>query len=190
MSRGRDVYSVVRPVLVTLATILRCLPRAVRYGVLAAFRGTPGLLGVGLRYVAVKSIARACGDNVYVGPYCFLSHLENATLGNNISIREMCVVGCCGGLSIGDNTSIAHCSSILTTDHEVQVGWTSIRDAPVIPKRTIISDNVWIGAGVRVTAGVSIGRGSVLGAGSVVTRDVPPGSVAAGVPARILWRRE
>ena len=53
-----------------------------------------------------------------------------------------------------------------------------------------IGNDVWLGARVFVGAGVSIGDGSVVSAGSVVTKSLPPGSVAVGVPARIVRRRE
>ena len=53
-----------------------------------------------------------------------------------------------------------------------------------------VEDDVWIGGHVTVLPGVTIGRGSVVGAGSVVTRDVPPGVVAAGNPCRVLRRIE
>ena len=58
---------------------------------------------------------------------------------------------------------------------------------------TRIGDNVWCGANVVVTSGVTIGERCVIGANSVVTADVPPGSIAAGAPARVLkavtWTR-
>ena len=52
----------------------------------------------------------------------------------------------------------------------------------------VIEDDVWLGTNVVILPGVSIGRGSVIGAGAIVTRDIPPFSVAAGVPARIIRR--
>lgn len=51
---------------------------------------------------------------------------------------------------------------------------------------TVIGDNVWLGANVVVTSGVTIGRRSVIGANSVVTQDIPPFSIAAGAPAKVL----
>ncbi|GMA34499.1 hypothetical protein GCM10025876_07030 [Demequina litorisediminis] len=50
----------------------------------------------------------------------------------------------------------------------------------------VIEDNVWLGGGVIVCPGVTIGKDSVVGAGSVVTKDIPPGVVAVGNPARVI----
>ena len=57
---------------------------------------------------------------------------------------------------------------------------------PVAHKGITVEDDVWIGSGSVVTDGVTIGKGSVIAAGSVVTRDVPPYTVAAGIPARVI----
>ena len=51
---------------------------------------------------------------------------------------------------------------------------------------TRLGDNVWLGENVVVTSGVTIGARSVIGANSVVTRDIPPGTIAAGAPAKVL----
>ena len=53
----------------------------------------------------------------------------------------------------------------------------------------VIHDDVWIGLNVVVLQGVTIGQGSIIGAGSVVTRDVPPFSIARGVPAKVVRSR-
>jgi acetyltransferase-like isoleucine patch superfamily enzyme len=53
----------------------------------------------------------------------------------------------------------------------------------------LIEDDCWLGSGVKVLDGVTIGKGSVIGAGSVVTKNIPPFSVAVGVPARVIKSR-
>jgi acetyltransferase-like isoleucine patch superfamily enzyme len=61
--------------------------------------------------------------------------------------------------------------------------------SPFINERAIIGDDVWIGYGAIILTGVNIGRGSIVAAGSVVTSDVPPYSIIAGIPARVLKKR-
>jgi acetyltransferase-like isoleucine patch superfamily enzyme len=57
-------------------------------------------------------------------------------------------------------------------------------------KGIVIEDDCWLGTGVRVMDGVTIGKGCVIGAGAVVTKDIPPYSVAVGVPARVISQRQ
>lgn len=53
----------------------------------------------------------------------------------------------------------------------------------------VIRDNVWIGYGAQIMSGVTVGSDSIVGAGAVVTKDVPEGTVVAGVPARVIKKR-
>lgn len=59
----------------------------------------------------------------------------------------------------------------------------------VNPKRTIISNDVWIGHGAIIKAGITVGDGAIVGAGAVVVKDVPPYAVVGGVPAKVLKYR-
>jgi acetyltransferase-like isoleucine patch superfamily enzyme len=61
---------------------------------------------------------------------------------------------------------------------------------PRVEEDVVIGADVWLGARVMVLPGVTVGDGCIVGAGSVVTRDLPPGTVAAGVPARVLKMRD
>lgn len=189
MARGRDIFTAAKPLISAAVWLLQHLPRSLRYGFLAIFRSTPGLIGIGIRYICVRSLARSCGNNVFIGAYTFLTYLENCDIGDHVSIREFCDIGAFGGLSIGSNVSIASGTVILTTEHDYRQAATLIRDAPTQLKPTIIEEDVWIGSRVGVTAGVTIGRGSVIGIGAVVTKSIPPYSVAVGVPAKVIDMR-
>jgi acetyltransferase-like isoleucine patch superfamily enzyme len=189
MAPGREMFATAKPLIITGVWLLKRIPRRLRYGLLALFRGTPGMVGIGLRYICIHSLARSCGDNVFIGAYTFLTYLENCDIGDHVSIREFCDIGALGGLSIGSNVSIASGTVILTTEHDYRQITTSMRDAPTLLKRTSIEDDVWIGSQVGITAGVTIGRGSVIGIGAVVTKSIPPYSVAVGVPARVIDQR-
>jgi tetrahydrodipicolinate N-succinyltransferase len=65
-----------------------------------------------------------------------------------------------------------------------------VKSQPMCLAPVIVEDEAWIGAHVTVLPGVRIGKGAVIGAGAVVTRDVPAGVVAHGVPARVMHQRK
>jgi acetyltransferase-like isoleucine patch superfamily enzyme len=83
-------------------------------------------------------------------------------------------------VSIGDECAISWDVSISDTDYH-QLGAGRPDTSPVL-----IGNHVWIGARATILKGVSIGDGAIVAAGSVVTKDVPPRSLVAGVPARII----
>lgn len=87
-------------------------------------------------------------------------------------------------VTIGDDVQIGPNVQLLTATHPVEPGLR--RDKWESAQPIVIGGNAWLGGGVIVGPGVSIGRDSVVGAGSVVTRDVPPGAVAVGSPARVI----
>lgn len=74
--------------------------------------------------------------------------------------------------------------TILTERHDKDV--QSRRDGIVYTRPVSIGDDCWIGAGATILPGVTIGKGTTIGAGSVVTKSIPPFSVAWGVPARVI----
>lgn len=87
-------------------------------------------------------------------------------------------------IRIGRNCQLATSIQLLTPVHPLEAeprraGWESAE--PII-----IGDNVWIGGGAIICPGVTIGEDSVIGAGAVVTRDVPPRTLAVGSPARVV----
>lgn len=92
-----------------------------------------------------------------------------------------------GQVTIGNHVHIAPFAQIIAGNHDI-----SDPEAPigkVIPNKITIEDNVWVGGRVIITAGVTVGRNAVLAAGAVVTRDVPPYSIAGGVPAKVIRDR-
>lgn len=102
------------------------------------------------------------------------------------------------GVQIGDNTQI-HCGVALTIEDGTKISWGCTimdRDFHAVSgseeTRTPlhIGKNAWIACQVTILKGVSIGANAVVAAGSVVTRDVPPGAVVAGNPAKIVKYRE
>ena len=110
-------------------------------------------------------------------------------LGRDVFLGPHVVVYGHGGVEVGDDTLISMHCCILSSNHTVPAAGKLIRDQPDLLLPTKIGRDVWLGAGVKVLGGVTIGDGCVVGAGAVVTRDLPPYSIAMGVPARVTGRR-
>lgn len=91
-------------------------------------------------------------------------------------------------ISIGRNCMIGpHC--YITDANHGRAPGVLVKEQKMEPLPVVIEDDVWLGAGVVVLQGVRLGRGCVIGAGAVVTHDVPPQAVFAGVPARAIGSR-
>ena len=124
-------------------------------------------------------------SNIYGGPIG-----EGITMGDNSNIGPYNYIGCSGKITIGNNVMLAPRVSIYAENHVFDHPEILIRDQGVEKKEVIIEDDCWIAANSILLAGVTIGKGSVVAAGSVVTENVPPYSVVAGVPAKWIKSRK
>ena len=104
-------------------------------------------------------------------------------------INMNCYFGGEGGIEIGENTQIGPHVCMLSTNHTFSNKKKPIRDQPLVYKKIIIENDVWIGANVTILAGIKIGKGSVIGAGALVNKDIPEYSIAVGVPAKVIKKR-
>jgi acetyltransferase-like isoleucine patch superfamily enzyme len=108
-------------------------------------------------------------------------------IGEGTWIGAFTVIDGSGGLKIGTGCNISSGTHIYT--HSTVRRCVSGREFPEVERApVVIGDNVFVGANAVVLMGTTIGDGAVIGAGAVVTTDVPPGAIAAGVPARIVGR--
>lgn len=130
------------------------------------------------------------GENSIVAPGAMIQ--GNVRIGSDSSVQAYTIVVGYreeGLVSIGSGVRIAAHTMIVAANHvfddpDVPIHKQGVRPAPIT-----IEDDVWIGGQVFITAGVTIGHGSVIGAGSVVTRSIPPRSIAVGCPARVIRTR-
>jgi len=107
------------------------------------------------------------------------------TIGNDFFIGVNCYLNGIADLTIGNNVTITH-GVMIFTDSGPNTSPLLQKHFPIISASITIGSDVWIGAGAMILPGVTIGNRCVIGAGSVVKVDVPEGSVAAGVPAKII----
>jgi acetyltransferase-like isoleucine patch superfamily enzyme len=106
------------------------------------------------------------------------------SVGEYSHVNPGCLLDERGGLEIGNCVSISHRVMLITGGHDVQAGDFGEDHRPIK-----IGNHVWIGAGATVLKGVEIGEGAVVAAGAVVVKNVPPFSIVAGVPARMIGQR-
>jgi len=138
-----------------------------------------------LPFGIVRALAARCmfgklGSGVYFGFGCSYVKAANIEIGSHSYIN--CGVhldGRGGRLRIGRNVDLAQQVTIWTLDHDPHDDFHRPRGREVT-----IEDYVWIGSRATILPGVTIGRGAVVATQSVVTRDVAPMSIVAGVPAR------
>ncbi|MDE1952645.1 MAG: sugar O-acetyltransferase [Betaproteobacteria bacterium] len=104
-------------------------------------------------------------------------------IGHKVFINQCCTIYDMGGVDIGDLVMIGPNVSIITAGHALE---PSQRRAYIEAKPIIIQRNVWIATGATILGGVTIGENAVVGAGAVVTKDVPPHTFVAGVPATVI----
>lgn len=135
----------------------------------------------------------ALGERCAVAPGAMVQ--GSVTMGDDCSIQAYAVLvgygagrGDDGEIRIGNRVRIAPHVMIIAANHRFD-GDGPIHGQGLVRKSVMIDDDVWLAGRVSVMAGVRIGAGSVVAAGAVVTKDVPPGSVVAGVPARVIRHR-
>lgn len=140
-------------------------------------RGNQNLVKIGaktsLQHGAdIRALDGSCveiGAESFIGPY-------------------VCIAGP-GNIRIGNHCSIASHSGLFANNHKFADPTRTIHEQGLSRKGIVIEDNCWIGHSVTILDGVTIGEGSVVGAGAVVSKTIPPGSVAVGVPAKVISNR-
>ncbi len=135
------------------------------------------------------------GDNVKIGPYSVLmgapiSNMgEGITLGANSAVDAYSFIGSSGFVSIGENVIMGQHVGFHPENHDFDRTDIPIRTQGTTRQGITIEDDVWVGSNAIFLDGARVGRGSVIGAGSVVRGEIPPYSIAVGVPARVIRSR-
>ncbi|MEW6299076.1 MAG: acyltransferase [Thermodesulfobacteriota bacterium] len=160
------------------------------------------LLRIGLTTAKYRYVKRCVGKgtvvgtrteiinsaNVRIGNGCLLQDAVyiragaegSVTIGDRAALNSFCRLFGHGSIEIGEDAQLGPGTLITTTGHDYR------RDLETHFQGVVIGKGVWVGANVTILPGVSIGDFSVVGAGSVVTRSIPPRSVAVGAPARVI----
>lgn len=133
---------------------------------------------------------------IQIGPGCELGlgtelnpwggHIH---IGRRVFFGPYVVIYGQGGVEVGDDSLVSMHCCILSSNHSIPSRDKVIRDEPNILLPTKIGRDCWLGAGAKILGGVHIGDGCIVGAGAVVTQNLPPYSIAVGVPAKVVGCR-
>lgn len=153
-------------------------------------------LGHGV-YLDQRTYLHACPNGIKIGANTIVMHgavlhvynfrnLPHAgiKIGRDSLIGEYTVIRGQGGVQIGDRVYTSPFTQIIAVNHVFDDPELPFVEQGITAEGILIEDDVWLGSGAIVTDGVRVGRGAVVAAGAVVTKDVPPHTVVAGVPAR------
>lgn len=112
------------------------------------------------------------------------------TMGNRSSIGAYSYIGCSGSIAIGDDVLIGPRLTIIAENHNYSDATRTIKEQGVHNRGIVIGNDIWMGACVTILDGVTIGDHAIVAAGAVVTKDVEPYAIVAGVPARTIRSRK
>jgi len=154
------------------------------YGGLPYFAGPLSL--------SIGSQCRISGQTTITGRACAVN-TPTLTVGNNVDIGWMTTIAVGRKVTIGNNVRIAGRAFLAGYPGHPVDAQDRAAGAPETDDQVAditLEDDVWLATGVSVMAGVTIGKGSIIAAASVVTKDIPAGVLAAGVPAVVVKRLE
>lgn len=141
-----------------------------------------------LRYEVCRRMFKSCGVDVNVEHGALINSGRDIEIGDRSGIGLDAFVS--GPLIIGRDVIMGpNCTFLSINRNTPSTAVPMIEQGFKEPRPPVIEDDVWLGANVTVLPGRRIGTGSIVGAGAIVTADVPPYSVVAGNPARVIGRR-
>ncbi len=135
-----------------------------------------------IRAIMSELICEPVGEGFRMFPPFHADFGMNIHIGKDVFINEGCCFQDHGGIWIGDGSLIGQQVVMATLDHDLDPAHRQ----DMFPGPIRIGRNVWVGAHATILRNVTIGDGAVVAAGAVVTKDVPPNTVVAGVPARVV----
>lgn len=124
------------------------------------------------------------GKSFWIEPPFRCDYGCNTYIGENFYANYDCIIIDVAEVHIGDNVFFGPRVGVYTAGHPIDA---EVRNTQLeYGKKITIGSNVWVGANTVINPGVAIGSNVVIGSGSVVTKDIPDGVVAAGVPCRVI----
>ena len=137
-----------------------------------------------VREEILRRLLKSVGNNVHFEPTFRCEFGDNISIGDDFYANFDCVMLDGGEIEIGSHVLLGPRVGLYTSNHAID-SWERINGA-CYAKPIKIGNNVWIGGGVNINQGVTIGSDTIIGSGSVVTKSIPSGVIAAGVPCIVI----
>jgi acetyltransferase-like isoleucine patch superfamily enzyme len=146
--------------------------------------------GIVLDAKGASSQGISLGNNIWIGRNTILTSLNGRIhLGDYVSVGPFCNFSSHSFIDIGSHVSVSPYCALMAASKDMSDPSIPMMQQRRTSKGIRVADNVWIGSGVVVLDGIEIGSNAVIGAGAVVNRNIPPGTVAAGIPVRVIRSR-
>ena len=143
------------------------------------------VIGCKFRGMLLRPFLKQCGKNFQMGIGAKLEHPQNIIIGENVYIGHgSWVSGLRGGVELADEVLIGPYVTMVSSNHTFVNG--SSRFGPGDRGQITVGRGTWLAAGCTLVAGANVGAGCLIAAGAVVTKDIPDGKVAGGIPAKVL----
>lgn len=149
----------------------------------------PGFLGYSLRYLFYGLFFKELKSCPIIYPQTRFVFMDKMTMGKNVLINSNCYIYGKGEIVFGDNVLISPGVAIVAGDHDMNAG-VPMMLAESKEQKITIEDDVWVGANAVITGGITLATGTIVGAGAVVTKSTEPHGIYAGIPAKLIKKRE
>jgi acetyltransferase-like isoleucine patch superfamily enzyme len=169
--------------------MLRLLHEECATWVQAAVLRLPGAIGRAVRVRYLRRRLAALGKDCALYEDILIMNMAGLSIGDRVDISPGTQINAAAGVAVGSDSLIGPGVRIWSVNHRFTDPSLPIRDQGFDFKPVTLEADVWVGTNAVILPGVTIGRGAVVAAGAVVTKDVPPLAIVAGVPATLIsWR--
>lgn len=131
-----------------------------------------------------RLLGMKCGRRTFLRRGHYYGNIRNIRIGDGTRMNRDVFFDALNTITLGRNVFVGFQVTFITSAHEL--GDARLRCGDLYSMPIVVEEGVWIGACARIGPGVTVGTGSVISIGAVVTRNIPPNSLVAGVPARVV----
>lgn len=139
----------------------------------------------GIRYCIFKRLCKSVGKKVIIGSNVTVKHWQGIAIGDNVSIHDFSYIDAYGGIVIGNEVSIAHNCTLISSHHTWGIPEVAIRMNPIEKRAITLGSNIWLGCAVRILGGAVLEDNVIVGAGTIVSKKLEENGIYFGSPVRL-----